>query len=203
MSEIKDGWRSILSVPIIYNFFQRMMGGEGPAGFVNQFMKPKKGDRILDLGCGTARILDFLPKVDYVGFDSDSNYINFAKNKYGDLGTFYLGHVQQASIEKMLPFDIVIMMGVLHHLDDENVKSVLQIIYGALKPGGRLITIDPVFIRNQNLIAKILISLDRGRNVRTSDQYESLTRLFFTKSDVSIKKNTFIPYTHCIVECKK
>ena len=75
MSEIKNGLRSILDAPKIYDFFQAMMGGDGPAGFVKEFVRPKEGDNILDLGCGTSRILKYLPKVTYVGYDSDKKYI--------------------------------------------------------------------------------------------------------------------------------
>jgi SAM-dependent methyltransferase len=194
---------SILSNPRIYDLLQKIMGGTGPQGFVSDFIRPNKDDYILDLGCGTARILEYLPNVTYVGYDSDEKYIEYARSKYGNLGSFNIGYIQNTNINKLSKFDTVIMLGVLHHLDDESVKSVLKLIHGVLKPSGRLVTMDPTFIKGQSLISKILVNLDRGKNVRTPDQYQFLIDSNFSSSILTIKNNTFIPYTHCIIECMK
>lgn len=203
MNEIKSGLRAVLNVPKIYDFFQSLMGGDGPAGLVAEFIRPNNGDHILDLGCGTSRILEYLPQVFYYGFDSDEKYIEYAQNKYGNRGVFKVGYVQDAENEKLSKFDIVVMVGVLHHLDDESINKVFNTIFGVLKPGGRLITMDPTYIERQNPIAKFLISLDRGRNVRTPAEYKSLTDLYFNNPILTIKNNSPIPYTHCIIESYK
>ena len=70
MSQITHGIRSILSVPIVYSFFQNLMGAnKAIAKLVSEIIKPKNGMNVLDIGCGPAEILDFLGNVNYWGFD--------------------------------------------------------------------------------------------------------------------------------------
>jgi hypothetical protein len=40
------------------------------------------------IGCGPADILDFLPAIDYIGFDANPKYIQEARKRYKDRGTF-------------------------------------------------------------------------------------------------------------------
>ena len=55
-------------------------------------------------------------------------------------------------------FDIVLALGVLHHLDDDEALTLFQIARDAMKPGGRLVTIDGVWTDDQSHIAKYLLS---------------------------------------------
>ena len=56
-----------------------------------------------------------------MGIDNNSDYINFAKKKYGDRGIFICSGVGK-EIESIKDdhFDIVMSAGVLHHLSDDN-----------------------------------------------------------------------------------
>lgn len=67
----------------------------------------------------------------------------------------------------MRPFDIVLASGLLHHLDDEAVGELMQLVRLALRAGGRFAAIDPVMVSGQNRIARALIERDRGLNVGT------------------------------------
>ena len=72
--------RSLLSFPQIFNFYLLLIGFNTlRRKFVNEFIKPFPGATILDIGCGTASILDFLPdNVSYTGFDMNQRYISYA-----------------------------------------------------------------------------------------------------------------------------
>jgi SAM-dependent methyltransferase len=202
--QITTGIRSILSHPAVYSAFQYLMGAKkGWSLFVDHDVRPENGDVILDIGCGPADILEYLPKVDYWGFDISEKYIDKAKAKYGQYGKFYSKMLTIADIEQMPKFDLVMACGVLHHIDDRAAIDLLKLACAALKPGGRMVTIDPCFIPNQNPIARFLISKDRGQNVRDQAGYMRLAHDVFSKVDMSVKHKTWIPYTHCCMECTR
>jgi SAM-dependent methyltransferase len=204
VSQITTGLRGVLSHPTVYSTFQYLMGAkQGWSLFVNSYVRPKNGDAILDIGCGPADIVEYLPRVDYWGFDVSEEYIAKAKVKYGKCGRFYAKSLTLADIEDMPKFDLVIVCGLLHHVNDQVANDIFNLAHAALKSGGRLVTIDPCFSSDQSFIARFLISKDRGQNVRNLSGYESLAGAAFSKFTASVKHKAWIPYTHCIIECTK
>lgn len=204
MSQITTGIRSVLSSPKVYDAFQDLMGAEKVRReLVSKHIRPERGFRILDIGCGTARILDYLPQVDYHGFDLSQIYINEAKSRYGSRGHFNCALLEQAAVNDLGPFDVVIATGLLHHLDDEQSLKLMQLAWSALKPGGRLVTNDPCFTENQNMISHYLVSKDRGQNVRKLNEYPRLAESTFKGVIANVRHWAFIPYTRCSMECTK
>lgn len=204
MSQVTTGLRSILSSPAIYDALQSLMGSkEGTREFIREWVRPEAGLRFLDIGCGTARILDYLPDVEYFGFDLSQRYIDHAKLRYGDRGHFHCARVEEATLRDLPRFDIVFASGVIHHLDDGDALGLFRLADASLKEGGRLVSIDPCFDPGQNPIARFLISKDRGQNVRTADQYRQLAQSVFTNISGAIRHQAWIPYTHWIMECTK
>src|ERR1035438_8030734 len=66
----------ILSLAWAYSFFQDLVGAKpSRARFVRQYVRPESGARVLDIGCGTAQILETLTDVQYVGYDLSPEYI--------------------------------------------------------------------------------------------------------------------------------
>jgi 2-polyprenyl-3-methyl-5-hydroxy-6-metoxy-1,4-benzoquinol methylase len=170
---------------------------------VRVHLRPFPRCRILDIGCGTARILDDLPDVEYHGFDLSQRYIEDAARRYGLRGHFNCALVQQAVIDHLEPFDIVMATGVLHHLDDEQAAGLMRLAHSALRAGGRLVTIDPCFAGDQNAVSRFLVSHDRGQNVRDEAGYEALARAVFESPRIEVRHKAWIPYTHCYMECQK
>ena len=195
--------RSILAIPTIYRLFSNLIGGDARCLYVDKHIRPRYGDKILDIGCGSADILSYLPSVEYVGLDSSQAYINSAKKRFGNRGTFLTKKVSKNAINEVSFFDIVLAGGVLHHLDDNEALQLFELARSALKKGGRLITLDGCYTEEQSLTARFLLSIDRGRYLRTKDQYLCLASEAFTDIKVSIYHDLIrIPYTHIIMECK-
>ena len=204
MAQITSGLRSILSNPFIYESFQNIMGiNKVRKDFVTKYVSPHNINSFLDIGCGPAEILAFLPKLEYHGFDISESYIENAKDRYGDKGNFYAQPLTNDSLENLPSFDAALMFGVLHHLDDDISKDMIQLSKNALKKGGRLLTIDPAFAPKQNPIARFLASKDRGQNVRTIEEYTSLVDGIFSETNITLHNKSGIPYTFCIMECTK
>ena len=206
MAQITTGMRGILSHPSIYNLSQNLLGvRKARKVLVNDFFPEQQHLRVLDIGCGTAEILEFLPEsIDYVGFDSSQEYIDHAEKRFGSRGSFFADTVGDAHLKAMHGFDVVLAFGVVHHLDDDEAKSLFDIARKALNPHGILLTVDPCFTPNQSRIAHWLISHDRGQNVRDEEGYRHLGLQSFSTID-SFPRNDFlhVPYTYLIMRCQR
>jgi len=206
MAQITSGVRAIFSHPAIYNVAQRMVGAEkARRTLVNAFFPVMQGLRMLDIGCGTAEILKHLPEdMDYYGFDASDDYINKATAQFGHRGTFRAELVRQAALDDLPPFDVVLAFGLLHHLDDAEANTLFELAYSALKPGGTVITIDPVYAEGQSSLARWIISKDRGQNIRTPEAYQKLVQAPFDHIHATIRHDMLhMPYSHMILACKK
>lgn len=202
MAQITRGIRGLLSLPSVYTAFQNLMGArKGWTQFVDEFIKPVSGSKILDVGCGPADLLSYLPDVEYWGYDISKAYIDHAINRYGNKGHFICGLLTTSELLMLPSFDIVVASGLLHHMDDNVAKEFLHLSHSALRPGGRLLTIDPCWADGQHSLARLLISHDRGQNVRTADRYDNLVAPIFARRRVVIRHKNWIPYTHCFMEC--
>jgi len=196
-TERKRGLYAALRNPKLYETVQRLMGAdERRRHFAEEFVRAQPGDRVLDIGCGPAHLRAYLPDVEYIGWEPNAAYVEKARNIYGDRGTFNVGFFGPEEARSLDPVDVVIVSAVLHHMDDAQVTELFSLLRQVLKPGGRVITLDNVFIERQNPIARFLISLDRGRNVRSPDGYETLARGQFAKVSGAVVPQAFPPYTY-------
>jgi SAM-dependent methyltransferase len=204
MAQITKGIRAVLSHPIIYSAFQKLMGARMFwQDFASTSIRPFQGMKVLDIGCGPADILAYLPGVDYWGFDINERYINYARVKFGNRGHFQCKTLQLPDLADLPRFDVVLALGLLHHLDDLTAVSTIKIAFKVLKPGGKLLTIDPCLEPSQNRIARYLISHDRGRNVRDRAGYEALVTLCFKNRQIVVRHRAWVPYTHCLMKCQR
>lgn len=206
MAQITTGIRSILSHPAMYNLSQNLLGvRKARHVLANDYFPKKERLRVLDIGCGTAEILEFLPtSIDYVGFDASDAYIAEAKKTYGERGSFFADTVRDAHLNSMQGFDVVLAFGVVHHLDDGEAKQLFSMAYQALNDGGSLFTVDPCFCPGQPWLGHWLIAHDRGQNVRDEQGYQQLGKAYFGNV-TSTPRHDFlrVPYTYLVMECKK
>ena len=99
--------KSIFDRPLIYQTFQYVVGyDQAIRKIVRDYIRPYEGMKILDIGCGTGFILDYLPKqIEYVGIDYSSQYIDHARKTYGERGVFIQGDVSDVVDNSMGQFD--------------------------------------------------------------------------------------------------
>lgn len=192
-----------LAQPAVYDLAQRFLGAKkGRQRFVRNFVRPTAGMKVLDVGCGTAEILDELPQsVEYWGYDVSERYIEAANERYGGRGRFFCRELDVSELDRLPMFDIVLATGLLHHLDDREATEFLHVARGALGNGGRMVSIDPCFAAGQNPVARALISRDRGRHVREAGAYEALAASAFRSVRGVLLHRAWVPYTHWIMEC--
>jgi SAM-dependent methyltransferase len=203
MTQLNHGVRALLAQPAIYDAFQSLVGANRMRWeIVHTYLRPWTGARVLDIGCGTAAILDYMPRVTYVGLDLSKQYIEMAQARYGDRATFYACDVGELATHIHERFDLILASGLLHHLDDGPAKILFADARSLIAPSGRLVTIDGSWVQGQSSIGRFLLSLDRGRNVRSPEAYASLSRHSFSQVKVQVRHDLLrIPFTLCFLEC--
>jgi SAM-dependent methyltransferase len=193
--------RTILQSPFIYTIAQRLVRGRGEALFVEEYVKPHSGDRVLDVGCGPANILFHLPDVEYVGFDIDPRAIEWAKKRHSARGTFFCAPVNERTVAELETFDVVLAVGVVHHLPDDDALALFRLAKNVLKPQGRLVTWDCCFVEGQSAFSRFLMSRDRGQYVRRSDEYVALAAQVFPSVKATIDHDLVrIPYPSIVMQ---
>jgi SAM-dependent methyltransferase len=195
---------TILSHPAGYRLFQWMVGAESARKtYLAEYVKPTSGDKTLDIGCGPADILDYLPAVNYTGLDISPEYISSAKERFGSRGRFFCGDVGLATIEgEQGTFDLVLAIGVIHHLDDAQAAKLFDLARRVLRPTGRLVTYDGCYVSQQSRIARWMLAKDRGKYVRTQEEYLRLASMRFSKVESYLRHDLLrMPYTHLIMRC--
>jgi cyclopropane fatty-acyl-phospholipid synthase-like methyltransferase len=166
-----------------------------------EYIRPRPGERVLDVGCGDGDIRPHLADVDYTGVDLNDDYLKVAERQSDEHTRFLRADVAALAGLGLGPYDCAIAVGLLHHLDDDQCLSLLEAVHDALVPGGRLLTFDPVFTPTQRTTARVLAALDRGRHVRDAGGYERLCTRFFTVTRHEIRNDLLpFPYSHAIFE---
>jgi SAM-dependent methyltransferase len=156
----------------LYVLSQRLVGADLAREQCVAALAPRAGQRILDIGCGPAYYLGALPPCEYHGFDTDRAQIASARERFGDKGTFYDQPYTEAHQQKLGLFDGVMLLGLLHHLDDREARSLLQLVTRSLRPGARVITLDTAYFEGQSRLARALAMRDRGKFVRPIDDFK-------------------------------
>lgn len=99
-------------------------------------LAPRKGERILDLGCGTGYLTNRIGEIgaSVVGIDAARPMIESARATYP---THAFVHADARALPFDGAFDAVFSNAVLHWIRAQD--AALQSIAGSLRPGGRLV----------------------------------------------------------------
>lgn len=108
----------------------------------HRVVRPKKGEKILDLGCGTGAFTERFSKMGLhvTGIDISKNSIAKARKKVKK-AKFIVADITKLPF-KSNSIDIVCFSEVLHHFPNNAVAAIKE-ARRVLKPGGRCIGIDP------------------------------------------------------------
>jgi ubiquinone/menaquinone biosynthesis C-methylase UbiE len=196
-----SGAYRLITIPSIHKMLMFSLGADRCiARYVGDVLEPKPGMNILDVGCGTANIVPYLPSVDYTGIDLNEKHIAFARQQYGDRGRFLVGNAADDLMQGEKTFDLINISALLHHLADDEAVSLFKSLKRLLKANGRIVTIDNVWLPEQRLTVKLINKLDSGTNIRTPEGYLAL----LNGLGFDIKTRVFndllrIPYDHFIM----
>lgn len=201
----RGGVFSILKHPFVYETVQQVFGAErNRKWFAETYVAAKAGERVLDIGCGPAQLLAHLPAVDYVGWEPNPAYVETARRTYAARGScsFHAGFFGEDQAAQVKSVDIAIVSAVLHHLTDDEARHLYGLLRHVVRPGGRVVSLDCAYVDRQNPIAKLLVSLDRGRHARTPAAYTALAREAFGDIAGDVIDQRFPPYTYWIMTAR-
>lgn len=148
----------------------------------------EKGNRVLDLGCGTATLTLLLkkshPEAEVVGLDGDLKVLEIAKAKAVKTG-LKIALERGMAFELPYPdrsFDRVLSSLVFHHLTRDNKVRTLKEVFRVLKPGGELHVAD--WGKPQNTLMRaafLLVQMLDGFNT-TADSVKGLLPELFSQA---------------------
>src|SRR5262249_18332903 len=139
--------------------------------YVNEVLEPVPGMKMLDVGCGPANVLAYLPPLDYTGIDLNEKHIDYARRRYGNGGRFIVGNAALDLKQGEKQFDLINVSALLHHINDDEAISLFASLTTLLKPNGRIVTIDNVWLPKQRVVVRLANYLDSGTNIRTPEGY--------------------------------
>ncbi len=126
----------------------------------------------LDFGCGTGQFAPRFPAERYVGVDFMRPYVRYAaKHRTGRFGVMD-GKALGLAPER---FDGGLVIGVLHHMPDDLVRSTIGELNQALKPDATLLIVEDIPPPSRwNVPGYLMHWLDRGDHIRTDGDYRRL-----------------------------
>lgn len=196
-------------ISVLYQFLQDLLAGDKARRLlIDDHLRPADGMRIIDVGCGSASLLPYLGAVDYTGVDPNPDHIRNATQRFathgraGQTARFHCAGADQISVLSEGYFDLVMSIGVLHHLRDSEAADLCRAVAALLAPGGRFVTVDPAFVDGQHLIARWLAAHDAGKAVRSPQGYQDFFA-DFAQVRTTVRHDLLrLPYTHCIIEAQ-
>ena len=178
----------------LYSFIQKLILKKSLNSDAASLLKLLKVKNVIDIGCGDSDVLNYY-KFDksqkYYGYEANSYFINKLKNKFKEKHIlFFKKNINDINFNKFNPKNsIILMIGVLHHLDDLSIKKFLS-----KTKKFKILSIDAVILQNQSFITKILYYLDRGNYIRYLNDYKKLLVNF--KYKLIHNRYLRLPYDH-------
>ena len=92
------------------------------------------------------------------------------------------------------PFDLTLVNGVLHHLDDATARALLRAALSHTKQGGSLVVIEDAEVANAGLLAGLVHALDHGHFIRSPETWARLVGEFFRVEESETYRSGICPY---------
>jgi SAM-dependent methyltransferase len=169
---------TILGLPFVYNVIRPFVVGGIDMAPVFSPLEVSPGDTVLDVGCGTGIALDHLPPFKrYVGFDTEPRALGAARKRaarrggMGEVIEFRRKTVERSDVEELKP-EVVLLAGVLHHLDDSTSHDLLTSLLAS--PRLRSVVTQDVTFLPERFVNNLFTILDRGQYPRHPAGYSWL-----------------------------
>jgi ubiquinone/menaquinone biosynthesis C-methylase UbiE len=173
MPTLADILHTIASYPRAYDFIQRAAGRDRIYGYIREWLSlGSRSGFVIDVGGGTGGTMSVLPRaVRHVCLDMDRAKVTEYHRKYPE------GAPIQADASWM-PLAggcaaLAVMVGVSHHLTDEEFRKALAEIRRIVKPGGFFVFVDALYVPARPA-SRLLWAYDRGAHPRTERELRQM-----------------------------
>ncbi len=194
--------------PRLYHWFVR------PKWFTKLYMNTKLktlfrdydfNDKfVLDFGCGIGSNCSLFNPESYIGVDYDKKRIEYANYLYGKYNFNVLNSPKLSFLDNSI--DYIFIMAVLHHISSNNLDLYLKEFNRVLKPNGEILIIEPCYFSKAYLSNNYMRTFDKGKYIRTEDQYlklfnncgfetkvlEKFTKCFYNEIFFTASNKTYI-----------
>lgn len=186
-----------------YELFQRAFSDEArEREFRERYLSVPDGALVLDIGCGTGRWRDSFGDVRYVGIEPSREYLERARRRHGGRGSFLEARAADLPMLDLPPAELVLCIGLLHHLDDGEMRALLAAAAAATAPSGRLVAVETCNDPGLSSLARLAGLLDRGRFVRASGDYVRAARPHWSDVRCEVTEHrTRVPFPLAVLEC--
>lgn len=181
--------------PKIYDLIQILATG----GFLKKVsgeLKFMQNKSIMDIGCGTGTLVEYIQPKDYLGVDLNSDFIKLARKKYPEHDFKVLNIVTQKFPEKK--FNYIFIMNVLHHLTDMQIEKMFK----KIKTAARFDEFVIVESKPRNFIGRVLGKFDAGSNFREYDYLKEIVKKSFKIKSSKVIAAPIGTYEYLITRCK-
>jgi SAM-dependent methyltransferase len=159
--------------PVFYDLLQYIVHGDYSvlgATILKAYDRHRPA-KAIELGCGTGLLSRFFAGDEYTGVDTDAVRIELARRHHPE-HEFVVGDATDLGAEYLARFTFIFCHGWIHHLDDAQVRRLIdQIRVAAVRSGHliELLVLEPL-MPNQpwlNPLGYGIAQADRGGRVRT------------------------------------
>lgn len=151
---------------------------------------------VLDLGCGPGDTLKLIGvNGGYTGIDLNPRYVAHA-SRQAPAASFIVADVTRLKPEQLGRFDLIVALGLVHHLSDPEADAMLGAASQMLKPGGYLLSLDGCRRNGVSGFTRWLLDHDRGRHVREESAYLAIFARHLQIDEVFTDSSPmYIPYS--------
>lgn len=127
-----------------------------------------EGSEVLEAGCGTGEVLEYLKPKRGVGFDISEKMIDIANQKYKDQKNLFFVAGTAENLNLSVKFDYIFLADVIEHLD--NVNSSLSALKKFCHQDTKLIIsmINPLWEIPFLILEKLKLKMPEGPHYRIS-----------------------------------
>ena len=150
---------------------------------------------IMDIGCGTGTLVEYLKPREYLGVDLNPDFIKLARKKYPQYDFKVLNIVTQKFPDRK--FKYLFIMNVLHHLTDEQIAKM----FAKIRQFGGFDEFIIIESKPRNFVGQILGKFDAGSNFRKYGYLKEIIKKSFKIKSSKVITAPIGTYEYLVARC--